>query len=83
MACSNTFNNIERSYSFNNAFSSSAKIVQVDSHLKPYLPIIADKERYPVIRDKNGIVCSLPPIINGMFYMVLFSAKFLLYFRIF
>lgn len=36
-----------------------------DSHLKPYLPIIADKERYPVIRDKNGIVLSMPPIING------------------
>ncbi|EFO22258.1 phenylalanyl-tRNA synthetase [Loa loa] len=36
-----------------------------DSHLKPYLPIIIDKERYPVIRDKNGIVLSMPPIING------------------
>ncbi|KAL3994060.1 phenylalanine--tRNA ligase beta subunit [Acanthocheilonema viteae] len=36
-----------------------------DSHLKQYLPIIIDKERYPVIRDKNGIVLSMPPIING------------------
>ncbi|KAK6038554.1 phenylalanine--tRNA ligase, B5 domain protein, partial [Cooperia oncophora] len=36
-----------------------------DSHLKPYLPIIRDKERYPVIYDANGIVCSMPPIING------------------
>ncbi|VDM50406.1 unnamed protein product [Toxocara canis] len=36
-----------------------------ESHLKPYLPIIADKERYPVIRDRNGVVLSMPPIING------------------
>ncbi|VDK30999.1 unnamed protein product, partial [Anisakis simplex] len=36
-----------------------------ESHLKPYLPIIAGKERYPVIRDSNGIVLSMPPIING------------------
>ncbi|VDK76071.1 unnamed protein product [Litomosoides sigmodontis] len=36
-----------------------------DSHLKQYLPIISGKERYPVIRDKNGIVLSMPPIING------------------
>ncbi|KAJ1368453.1 Phenylalanine--tRNA ligase beta subunit [Parelaphostrongylus tenuis] len=36
-----------------------------DSHLKAYLPIIRDKERYPVIYDANGVVCSMPPIING------------------
>ncbi|VDK17348.1 unnamed protein product [Anisakis simplex] len=36
-----------------------------ESHLKPYLPIIAGKERYPVIRDSNGIVLSMPPIINA------------------
>ncbi|GAU97504.1 hypothetical protein RvY_08786 [Ramazzottius varieornatus] len=36
-----------------------------DSHLKPYLHIIKDSPVYPVIKDKNGIVCSLPPIING------------------
>ncbi|VDK76667.1 unnamed protein product [Onchocerca ochengi] len=40
-------------------------LYSTDSHLKPYLPIIIDKERYPVIRDKNGIVLSMPPIING------------------
>jgi len=34
-------------------------------HLKPYVPIIYDKPRYPVIRDRNGTVLSLPPIING------------------
>lgn len=36
-----------------------------DSHLKPYLPIIRDKEFYPVIYDSNNVVCSMPPIING------------------
>uniref|UniRef100_A0A915Q378 phenylalanine--tRNA ligase n=1 Tax=Setaria digitata TaxID=48799 RepID=A0A915Q378_9BILA len=40
-------------------------LYSTDSHLKPYLPIIIDKDRYPVIRDKNGIVLSMPPIING------------------
>ncbi|KAF8363610.1 fars-3 [Pristionchus pacificus] len=36
-----------------------------ESHLKPYLPILAGQSHYPVIRDANGIVCSMPPIING------------------
>jgi len=36
-----------------------------DSHLRHYLGIIRDKPRYPVIRDKNGVVLSMPPIING------------------
>jgi phenylalanyl-tRNA synthetase beta chain len=38
----------------------------VDSkHLKPYTDIIYDSPVYPVITDKNGVVLSLPPIING------------------
>ncbi len=36
-----------------------------DSHLKQYLPIIRDSPVYPVIRDANGVVLSMPPIING------------------
>jgi len=36
-----------------------------ESHLKPYLPIIRDKPVYPVIYDKNRVVLSMPPIING------------------
>ena len=36
-----------------------------NNHLKPYLPIIKDLPLYPVIYDKNGVVLSLPPIING------------------
>ena len=34
-------------------------------HLKPYVPIIYDAPNYPVIQDSNGVVLSLPPIING------------------
>jgi len=33
--------------------------------LRKYLHIIRDSPVYPVIYDANGIVCSLPPIING------------------
>ena len=29
------------------------------------MPIIRDKPLFPVIYDANGIVCSLPPIINS------------------
>ena len=34
-------------------------------HLKPYVPIIYDAPNYPVIMDSNGVVLSLPPLING------------------
>ena len=33
--------------------------------LKQYTDIIFDSEVYPVIRDSNGVILSLPPIING------------------
>ncbi|KAI5753755.1 hypothetical protein M8J77_003071 [Diaphorina citri] len=35
------------------------------SQLKQYLPIIRDSTVYPVITDQNGVVLSLPPIINS------------------
>ncbi|KAL7692950.1 putative phenylalanyl-tRNA synthetase, class IIc, beta subunit, archae/euk cytosolic [Plasmopara halstedii] len=34
-------------------------------HIKPYTDIIYDSPVYPVIMDKNGVVLSLPPIINS------------------
>uniref|UniRef100_A0A8C4WTR6 Phenylalanine--tRNA ligase beta subunit n=1 Tax=Eptatretus burgeri TaxID=7764 RepID=A0A8C4WTR6_EPTBU len=40
-------------------------IYRTDSHLKHYLPIIENKALYPVIYDTNGVVLSMPPIING------------------
>jgi phenylalanyl-tRNA synthetase beta chain len=36
-----------------------------DKHLSRFLHIIRDKPVYPVIYDNQGIVLSLPPIING------------------
>ena len=39
--------------------------LQKDSHLRHYLPIIRDKPVYPIIFDKNRVVLSMPPIING------------------
>jgi len=34
-------------------------------HLKPYLHITENSPLHPVIYDKNGVILSLPPIING------------------
>ena len=36
-----------------------------DLHLRKYLPIIRESPVYPIIYDANGVVLSLPPIING------------------
>ncbi|CAK9297324.1 unnamed protein product [Gordionus sp. m RMFG-2023] len=36
-----------------------------ESHLRPYLNIIKDSPLYPVVLDYNGVVLSLPPIINS------------------
>ncbi|XP_056420882.1 phenylalanine--tRNA ligase beta subunit [Hyla sarda] len=38
---------------------------RTDSHLKHFLHIIEDKPVYPVIYDSNGVLLSMPPIING------------------
>ncbi|KAI4496959.1 hypothetical protein M0802_007907 [Mischocyttarus mexicanus] len=44
------------------------EIMELYAHhvqLKQYLPIIKDSPVYPIIYDSNGVVLSLPPIING------------------
>lgn len=41
------------------------KVYESDLQLREYVPIIKDKEVYPIIRDSNGVVLSMPPIING------------------
>uniref|UniRef100_A0A7E4V1W2 Phenylalanine--tRNA ligase beta subunit n=1 Tax=Panagrellus redivivus TaxID=6233 RepID=A0A7E4V1W2_PANRE len=46
-----------------------------DLHLREFLPIIRDKPRYPVIYDSKGVVCSLPPIINGDHSKIKLSTK--------
>ncbi|XP_075892961.1 phenylalanine--tRNA ligase beta subunit [Nelusetta ayraudi] len=40
-------------------------LYKTDNHLKHYLHIIEDKPVYPIIYDSNGVVLSMPPIING------------------
>uniref|UniRef100_A0A8C0LQG4 Phenylalanine--tRNA ligase beta subunit n=1 Tax=Canis lupus dingo TaxID=286419 RepID=A0A8C0LQG4_CANLU len=40
-------------------------IYKTDNHLKHYLHIIENKPLYPVIYDSNGVVLSMPPVING------------------
>ncbi|XP_050506219.1 phenylalanine--tRNA ligase beta subunit [Diabrotica virgifera virgifera] len=48
-------------------FSAEELMTLYSTHaqLKQYLPIIKDSPVYPVITDSNGVVLSLPPIING------------------
>ncbi|XP_073530712.1 phenylalanine--tRNA ligase beta subunit isoform X1 [Phyllobates terribilis] len=41
------------------------ELYRTDSHLKHFLHIIEDKLVYPVIYDSNGVLLSMPPIING------------------
>lgn len=41
------------------------KKYEEDSKLKGFLNIIKNSPVYPVVKDANGIVLSLPPIING------------------
>lgn len=40
-------------------------LLEMDLKLKKFLPIIRDSPVYPVLRDHDGVVLSLPPIING------------------
>ncbi|XP_043114657.1 LOW QUALITY PROTEIN: phenylalanine--tRNA ligase beta subunit [Puntigrus tetrazona] len=40
-------------------------LYKADSHLRHYLHIIENEPLYPIIYDSNGIVLSMPPIING------------------
>ncbi|XP_072929340.1 phenylalanine--tRNA ligase beta subunit [Epargyreus clarus] len=41
------------------------ELYSTHAQLKQYLGIIRDSPVYPVIKDKNGVVLSMPPIING------------------
>lgn len=46
-----------------------------DSHLKAFVPIIKDAPLHPVIYDSNGVVLSLPPIINGEHSKITLNTK--------
>lgn len=43
--------------------------------MKQYLPIIKDSPVYPVMLDSNGVVLSLPPIINGEHSKITLNTK--------
>lgn len=45
------------------------------AQLKQFLPIIRDSDVYPVIYDSNGIVLSMPPIINGNHSKITLNTK--------
>lgn len=51
------------------------ELYSTDSHLKSYLPIIRDSPVYPVIYDSNGVVLSLPPIINSEHSKITLNTK--------
>uniref|UniRef100_A0A673I4I6 Phenylalanine--tRNA ligase beta subunit n=1 Tax=Sinocyclocheilus rhinocerous TaxID=307959 RepID=A0A673I4I6_9TELE len=40
-------------------------LYKTDGHLRHYLHIIENEPLYPIIYDSNGIVLSMPPVING------------------
>ena len=41
------------------------ELYEKDNFMKQFVPIIKEKAKYPLIVDKDDIICSLPPIING------------------
>ena len=41
------------------------QILKEDPKLSNYLYLIEDKEVYPLMMDSNGVILSVPPIING------------------
>jgi len=41
------------------------EMYESDMFFKKYIGLIKDSPVYPVIKDSNGIICSLPPIVNG------------------
>lgn len=51
------------------------EIYSTHAQLKQYLPIIKDSPVYPVIYDSNGVVLSLPPIINSNHSKITLNTK--------
>ncbi|XP_076174301.1 phenylalanine--tRNA ligase beta subunit isoform X2 [Ptiloglossa arizonensis] len=45
------------------------------AQLKQYLHIIQDSPVFPIVQDSNGIILSLPPIINGNHSKITLSTK--------
>lgn len=50
-------------------------VLQNHAQLKQYLHIIQDSPVFPIVQDSNGIILSLPPIINGNHSKITLSTK--------
>jgi len=46
-----------------------------DTFMKQFIGLIQSSPVYPIIKDSNNVVCSLPPIINGEHSKVTLSTK--------
>lgn len=51
------------------------QMYEKDSHMKDFVPIIKNSPVYPVILDSNGVVCSMPPMINGEHSKITMNTK--------
>ncbi len=51
------------------------QILKEDPKLSKYLYLIEDKEVYPLMMDSNGVILSVPPIINGMHTKMTINTK--------
>lgn len=51
------------------------QIYSNDVRMKKYVPIIKDSAVYPLVRDANGVVLSMPPIINGEHSKITLNTK--------
>ena len=51
------------------------QILKDDPKLSKYLYLIEDKEVYPLMMDSNGVILSVPPIINSMHTKMTINTK--------
>ena len=51
------------------------QILKEDPKLSKYLYLIEDKEVYPLMMDSNGVILSVPPIINSMHTKMTINTK--------
>jgi len=51
------------------------KFYEKDTHIGKYVPLIKDFDSFPVVRDNQGRIMSLPPIINSDFSKISLKTK--------
>merc|ERR1712178_302607 len=50
-------------------------LYESDMFFKKYIGLIKESPVYPVIKDSNGTICSLPPIVNGEHSKITLNTK--------